>query len=160
MDYGGVGGTPARWPPKQEFANVAAAANGVIFLGSLIRMRDITDGTNVTYLLGERYVGSDWYTTGEDGGDTRRQADRRQYEHLALDGKRQRRVLSNDSIIPPIQDMPGYQYYLGFGSAHPTSLNMAMCDGSVHAINYSINPTIHAYLGSRNDGQAIDAKSF
>jgi prepilin-type processing-associated H-X9-DG protein len=161
LDDGGVGGTPAQVAAaKQEFANVAAAANGVIFLGSLIKMRDITDGTNVTYLLGERYVGSDWYTTGEDGGDTNGALIGDNMNISRWTANASGEYFSNDSILPPMQDMPGYQYYLGFGSAHPTSLNMAMCDGSVHAINYSISPTIHCYLGNRKDGQAIDAKSF
>jgi prepilin-type processing-associated H-X9-DG protein len=59
-----------------------------------------------------------------------------------------------------MQDTPGWMYYLSFGSAHPRSLNMAMCDGSVHVVNYNINPDIHRRLGDRKDGKAIDAKSF
>jgi hypothetical protein len=37
---------------------------------------------------------------------------------------------------------------------------MAFCDGSVQIISYSINPTVHSYLGNRQDGNAIDAKSL
>ena len=37
---------------------------------------------------------------------------------------------------------------------------MALCDGSVQMMNYSINATVHAHLGNRKDGQAIDGKSF
>ena len=37
---------------------------------------------------------------------------------------------------------------------------MVFCDGSVHPINYSINPLTHNYLGSRNDGHAIDGKQW
>ena len=37
---------------------------------------------------------------------------------------------------------------------------MAFCDGSVKMMNYSINPTIHGYLGNRADGQVIDAKKW
>ena len=93
LDYGGVDGTLSQVAAaKQEFANVAAAANGVIFLGSLIKMADITDGTTVTYLLGERYVCPDWYTTGEDPADTNGAPDRRQHVHLALDGERRWRL--------------------------------------------------------------------
>ena len=49
---------------------------------------------------------------------------------------------------------------VGFGSAHAIGINMALCDGSVQRISYSIDPLVHQYLGSRNDGQPIDAKKL
>ena len=45
-----------------------------------------------------------------------------------------------------------------YGSAHPNSLNMAMCDGSVHAISYSIAGKTFRRLGGRVDGQIVDPK--
>ena len=55
----------------------------------------------------------------------------------------------------PFQDRDGLEFAsdYAFGSAHAGALNMAMCDGSVHAIGYDIDPTIHRYLGIRNDNQ-------
>jgi hypothetical protein len=35
---------------------------------------------------------------------------------------------------------------------------MAFCDGSVHAVNYSIDGTVHEHLGSRADGCPINGK--
>jgi hypothetical protein len=35
---------------------------------------------------------------------------------------------------------------------------MAFCDSSVKQINYSIDGLVYGYLGSRNDGNVIDAK--
>ncbi len=33
---------------------------------------------------------------------------------------------------------------------------MAMCDGSVHQVSYSIDPNVHRVLGNRLDQTAVD----
>jgi prepilin-type processing-associated H-X9-DG protein len=43
-----------------------------------------------------------------------------------------------------------------FGSAHPTTFNMAFCDGSVHSILYTVDQKTHAYLAQRADRNVID----
>ena len=60
----------------------------------------------------------------------------------------------------PMQDSPGVADNVRFGSAHAAACNMVFCDGSVHAISYSIDPEIHRRLGNRSDGQPIDASQF
>ena len=44
-----------------------------------------------------------------------------------------------------------------FGSAHPGGINTVFADGSVHTINYDIDPDVFNYLGNRSDGEVIDA---
>ena len=47
-----------------------------------------------------------------------------------------------------------------FRQRHLAGFHMALCDGSVRLINYSIDPEIHLRLANRKDGLPIDAKSF
>ena len=41
---------------------------GIAFLGSRVQLRDVTDGTSKTYLLGEKYLSPDAYENGDVHG--------------------------------------------------------------------------------------------
>jgi prepilin-type processing-associated H-X9-DG protein len=43
-----------------------------------------------------------------------------------------------------------------FGAAHPGAFNAAFGDGSVHTINYDVDPVLFDRLGDRRDGEAVD----
>jgi prepilin-type processing-associated H-X9-DG protein len=45
-------------------------------------------------------------------------------------------------------------HIFAFGSAHPGSLNMAFCDGSVQALSYDVDTTVHARAANRLDGES------
>jgi prepilin-type processing-associated H-X9-DG protein len=60
----------------------------------------------------------------------------------------------------PISDRSGIDNWDQFGSAHISAFNMVFCDGSVHAIHYTIDPAIHGYLGNRKDHQVLGADAF
>ena len=63
--------------------------------------------------------------------------------------------------LSPRSDTPGYHGGdIIFGSAHTNVFNMAFCDGSVQAMSYTIDPTVHLYLGNRKDDQPINPKSL
>ena len=132
------------WIPQNYFT-------GISFQRSEIKLSDITDGTSNTYLVGEKYLNADYYFTGQDLGDD-------QSTFCGWDNDNHR-----DTYVPnppPMQDQPGLSCGDIFGSAHSDGFNMALCDGSVHWINYSIDRETHRRLGNRHDGMTIDAKNL
>ncbi len=158
---GPVSTTEVENPPGQmtsnartTFANVARLATGVIYAGSMIKVADVTDGTSNTYLVGEKYAGPDWYTTGQNGGDNEGALVGDDWDISRWTG-----MTGISSPLPPMPDTPGVSG-INFGSAHANGFQMALCDGSVHVINYSIDPEVHRRLGNRKDGLTIDAKKY
>lgn len=133
---------------RDAFVYVAGSFTGVSFFGSMITVADITDGASSTYLTGEKYLNPDSYTTGDDNGDN----------EAALAGDNEDNARWTESPAQP--DAPGNGARFIYGSAHSDVFNMAFCDGSVMPMNFSIDPAIHACLGNRQDGKAIDARKF
>jgi len=135
---------------RATIARMAPVATGIMFTSSMIRLSDVTDGASNTYLAGEKYLSPDYYTDGEDGADN----------ECAFVG--QDDDICRYGYSAPFQDIPGYATYDGsqFGSPHLVGFQMAFCDGSVHVINYSINPETHRRLSNRKDGLIVDGKSI
>ncbi len=46
-------------------------------------------------------------------------------------------------------------YGHSFGFAHPSGVNAVFGDGSVHVINYDVDPELFNLLGNRDDGNSI-----
>ena len=129
----------------------ADVLTGVSYLRSEVGVAMVRDGTSNTYMLGEKYMEPDNYLSGINAGD-----DQSWYGSNSTDNSRSTSL----SIGPPRQDRNGYNFYQGFGSAHPGGCNFSFCDGSVRTISYSIAPEIHRRLGNRRDMQPVDAGGF
>jgi prepilin-type N-terminal cleavage/methylation domain-containing protein len=132
------------WP---NFSNYFT---GISYNRSEIKMADIKDGASYTYMAGEKFINPDSYATGQSGGDN-------QYLYMGFDRDIYR---WGNASCAPYQDCPGADMTFNFGSAHATGFHMALCDGSVHFINYTIAPTVHGCLANRKDGKPIDGKKF
>jgi prepilin-type processing-associated H-X9-DG protein len=126
----------------------AAAANGTIYVLSNLPLARITDGTSNTWLLGEKYLNSANYDNSQEGTDNNPI-----YSGFDWDWQR----WSGNGIV---RDRRGVKDWHSFGSAHPATANMALCDGSVRAVSFQIDKSTHAKLCDRSDGQAIDTSSL
>ena len=132
---------------------------------SRVRARDVTDGLSKTYLVGERAML------------------RQNYESIKPDEPQQSIFIGGLDIFraadkPPENDPNRAQWYiiikpdgtvmdagypiqgLPFGSAHPSTWNAVLCDGSVHAMSYNISLATHQALSSRAAGDSPDPKQY
>ena len=121
-----------------------APLTGVSFERSEVKSASITDGLSNTLFCGEKYLNPDNYRTGMAGSDN-------ETMYVGFDNDNYR-----SSDAPPFRDTPGADDGFHFGSVHYGGAHFAMCDGSVRRISYGVNPQTFQWLGSRNDGQAID----
>ncbi|NLE36844.1 MAG: DUF1559 domain-containing protein [Pirellulaceae bacterium] len=134
------------WPDMSPF-------NGLFHPRSMVRLKEIADGTSHTLLVGEKYMNPDGYFNGQDGGDNQSM-----YQGYDVDTVRFTGLDASNpnSGLPPKQDTPGLAYHSAFGSAHATVCHFAMADGSVRAIAYDIELTTYRAMGNAMDGRAID----
>lgn len=117
--------------------------DGAVNVHNPIELRQITDGTSNTYLLGEKFLESNHYEDGIPSYDD-------QSYYIGFD-----RDTNLSSYFPPYRDAPIGEQVFSFGSAHPSAFNMVYCDGSVHTIAYEIDLDVHKSLGSRNGSETI-----
>jgi hypothetical protein len=140
--------------------NNKATSTGMFCMAYNIKPIEITDGSSKTYLVAERYVGSDWYNTGisfanDQGWD------------LGFDYDVNRWTSAGSSSAPttlaayqPMRDRAGFESGTIFGGPHAHIFNSVFCDGSVHPIKYSVDLEIHRRLGSRKDKKALDNTQY
>jgi prepilin-type N-terminal cleavage/methylation domain-containing protein/prepilin-type processing-associated H-X9-DG protein len=133
-----------RWPPQ-------SGQSGISYFGSKTRLAKLKDGSSKTYMVGERYLNPDFYFNGQGPNDN----------HSAFQGADWDINCwgNTDPSYAPIQDTPGLDLFGQYGSAHPGSFHVAMCDGSVQGIAYAVDLNTHAFLSNREDGQVVNSSS-
>jgi prepilin-type processing-associated H-X9-DG protein len=124
-----------------------------------VKLKEITDGTSNTLLLGEFGRGplsignGDWFAAWGDGvqrlscvGINRAYSAPLPYaDRMSLSGQ------------PPQQ---GPQTGLGFGSYHPGGVNFAFADGSVRFVKETTNLRVMSALGTRAGGEVVSASDY
>ncbi len=116
------------WAPRIE------QVTGVISVTTQFSPAHVRDGLSNTYLVGEKYLDPDRYTTGTCAGDN---------ESMYMGTNPD---IERFTFITPWRDQSGYPDTHRWGSAHPSAFNMAFCDGSVRHISFSINSDVHLAL--------------
>jgi prepilin-type N-terminal cleavage/methylation domain-containing protein/prepilin-type processing-associated H-X9-DG protein len=153
---------------------IDSSDQGVLYLNSRVRHREITDGLAQTFLLGEVLRGASmgWVSgarstlrnTGAPMGNHIRGVDPvflaspdlqklfaattprdELFEVVA--------ALTQDGSWPV--DLPG-----GFASYHATDCNFLFCDGSVRPVSRMVDVGIYRLLGHRADGEALSSDSY
>lgn len=131
--------------------NITIANDGVWSLGWRMSTKKITDGLSKTYLVGEKSMDSLHHTTGEDVGD-----------RAPITGLTDNFGAANSYVRfaakTPVKDVAdNCQSCHDFGSAHDSSWNMAMADGSAHSMNYQMDVFLHRALAFINGEEAASA---
>jgi prepilin-type processing-associated H-X9-DG protein len=127
---------------KTENPDGTKMLTGISFQRSKISVQHVSDGTSHTYFAGEKYLNPIDYETGNDTGDNETWCTGHNNDNFRT------------TFYPPLQDTPGLENGNIFGSAHPTTFQVAWCDGHVEAISFDIDPTVHKNNGNRQDGNA------
>jgi prepilin-type N-terminal cleavage/methylation domain-containing protein len=117
--------------------------------------RVITDGTTNTFLIGEKHVPVNAVTSGPVwNGDFQSQ-----YRCRAGHAGTQDPVTRRWSIEYPLEKDPNYSntadWFERFGSQHAGVCQFSFVDGSVKAINNTIDFETYHRLSLRNDGETV-----
>jgi prepilin-type N-terminal cleavage/methylation domain-containing protein/prepilin-type processing-associated H-X9-DG protein len=129
---------------------------GISYRRSQVKMADITDGASNTFLIGEKYINSNYYTDGKDQGDNATM-----YCGDSLNMVRWTGIGGSVSTSTmPSQDGTATGNTELFGSPHANSFNMSFCDGSVHSIDYTIDAEVYRRLGNRKDALPVSSSQY
>jgi prepilin-type N-terminal cleavage/methylation domain-containing protein/prepilin-type processing-associated H-X9-DG protein len=164
--YGGSAGKRSVPPgPPPDFPGITR--DGIFFIGSCVRLTDVTDGTSNTFLFGERYHRDAEYDRQHDvvlpGLASMAQLGR--WAYVAGGGAMANVTLHTAAPIN-YRVPPGGDYFAvndrvcAFGSGHPGGANFAFADGSVRFLSDTIPLATLQALSTRTGEEVVSADDF
>ncbi|TWT29782.1 Type II secretion system protein G precursor [Posidoniimonas corsicana] len=127
--------------------------DGIVGYRRGAKLRQITDGSSKTMLAGEKFLSSDMYTNGLHVGDDNSMYEGFDWDTVRWTGTQQPDDPEDQPNKMPQPDQPGGNkkdlHPESFGSPH-AAVNAVYCDGSVHSINFDVDPEAWNALGRRN----------
>lgn len=157
LDYAAnVGDTPYnqwRGGPPEPKSVPGVDWTGLLYDFSKVRQSEVTDGTSNTFMVGEKYLDPNNYTTGKDLADN-------ENLYVGFDNDNCRSTHADyypprkDSRTPPAPWTKANDLYM-YGSAHPAGFNVVLCDGSVRVIQYDIDKDNFRRWGNKSDGETV-----
>ena len=156
-NYNTLATDPQKWTDTSD-TNSPFFQTGISYYRSDVRPAQVLDGLSKTYLCGDKLLSTELYedvnqtdAVGMMGDNQSAWAGYEWDNHRVAWNPRSK--WQPDKYQPrqdsPTLDLPGI---FAFGSAHPNSLNMAFCDGSVRTIDYDIDAEVHRQQANRLDG--------
>ena len=158
-------------------APIDADNNGVLFLNSRIRTRDVPDGRVHTIFVGEKLIDVDlgWMSgtratlrntggvpnqgvpgfgvawSGAAYGEEDRQGEDEAAEEEPETPRQKAEAVAADAAKLAVG---------GFSSVHPGGANFLFGDGHLNFISESISPPLYRQLGNRADGKLLKERGF
>ena len=131
-----------------------SATNGVMFPASKVRLKDVTDGTTHTFMVGELAWDGGPQRVWMVGGGS--QANLDTYVYTAKNVYWPLNTACRSGNDNP-QPCPYANNDMSFGSNHPGGCYFAMCDGSVQFIREEIPIDILKALASRKSNEVFES---
>ncbi|MDO4585162.1 MAG: DUF1559 domain-containing protein [Planctomycetia bacterium] len=149
---------------KKSWIDLSSSYTGICYQYSKVTIGQIRDGLSNTILFGEKGLDPRFYADYEYEGATSWGEDCCDYvgepHHVAVrstyGGYYKDNVFYDNTTRIPTQDRFGNLNCSSvFGSAHSGAMGVALCDGSVQRMTYSVSPEVFHCLGNKADGKAV-----